>query len=65
MTWWKNNAVHKKLRPVIFCRNSAETGQENSIKTPKEKCREFAKKFGHDEEMRPRFQDTNYRRTKS
>ena len=57
MTWWGKNAVRKNLRPVLNCRNSAETRQENANTIPEEKYREFVKKFGISEEMRPGFQD--------
>jgi len=49
MTWWEKNAVRKNHRPVIYCRNSAETKQEKSNTIQDEKCWTFA-------EIRPEFQ---------
>ena len=49
--------MRENLRPVIYCRNSTETRQENASKIQEEKCRDFAKKSGLDEEMRSGFQD--------
>ena len=43
MTWWTENAVRENLRPITYCRNSAETRQENSKATQDEKCRTFQK----------------------
>ena len=45
----EKNAVHENIRPVIYCRNSAETEQEKSNAIQDEKCRTF-------EEMHPEFQ---------
>jgi len=57
MTWCKNNAVHKKLRPVIYFRHSAETRLEDANKMLDEKCRKFAEESYLDEEMRQKLQD--------
>ena len=55
MTWWKKDTVHKKLRPITYCRNSAEVGRENSSKIQEETSQTFAEKSGLNE-MRSEFQ---------
>jgi hypothetical protein len=57
VTWWTKNAVRKNFRPVLYCRNSAETRQEDANKNLEKKCREFAVQTGLDAEMRQKFQD--------
>jgi len=48
MTWWKKNdvATIECRCAVIYCRNSADIGQENSCEIQEEKCRAFAEKNG-------------------
>jgi len=48
MTWWKKNdiALCEYHCAVIYCRNSADIGQENSCEIQEEKCRAFAEKNG-------------------
>jgi len=50
MKWWEMNAVRENIRPVIYCRNSAETRQEKSNAIQDDKYRTFA-------EMRSEFQE--------
>ena len=49
--------MHNNLRPITYCRNSAETGQENSSEIQEETSRTFAEKYGLNEEIRPGFQE--------
>jgi len=48
MTWWKKTAIAllECLYAVIYCRNSADIGQENSCEIQEERCRDFAEKNG-------------------
>ncbi|MCL2624759.1 MAG: recombinase family protein [Planctomycetaceae bacterium] len=48
MTWWKKNdvALIDCRCAAIYCRNSADIGQENSCEIQEEKCRDFAGKNG-------------------
>ena len=57
MTWWEKDAVHKNLRPITYCRNSAEVGRENSSVIQEETVRTFAEKSGLNKELRPGFQE--------
>jgi len=57
MTWWKKDTVHKKLRPITYCRNSAEVGRENSSEIQEETSQTFAEKSGLNKELRPEFQE--------